>query len=1133
MLCFAFALCLTFSLGAATGVHGADAERAKRVLMISTGSRLAPGFIIVDQQLLHALRNVPSARIETYAENLDLVRFPNDRFRQVFSDYLKAKYAEHTPDLVILIYAGNLGIAGKLLPQLFPGTPIIVAGLTEEEIRTDQFVSLVSGLAQRVDPRATLELIFRLQPEVRRIVVIGGTAEIDRQVLQRVKEAAQPFKGRIGIDYWDNLRMADLRQAVTALPPNTAILYARMFRDAAGLAFISSEVGQWIARAANVPVYVLTDASFGTGAVGGSLASIEAFSKRAGELARRILTGTPPASLPFEIRTDSVPMFDWRALKRWGIPESRLPPGSVVQFRQVSLWEQYEWYIIGALILIAIQAAMIVDLLLHRARRRRAEAELRESREFMDLATKAGELGLWVRDVSGDEVWANAPLRSLFGLGENDPLRLSDMFARIHPNDRARVVSQVQRAQEEGLPFEGEFRAVLPDGRERWALAKGRTVAVPGLGGNQRRVGVVFDITERKRVEEQLRESEARFRAVADAAPVMIWMSGPDKLCTFFNKGWLDFTGRALEQELGNGWADGVHRDDFDRCLEIYAKAFDARQEFTMEYRLRRFDGEYCWVLDNGVPRLDPDGTFLGYIGTCIDISERKRAEESVRESEKRIRMLLETTNAIPWEADAKTWQFTYVGPQAFKLLGYSPDRWREMEFWASHIHPDDREYAVAYCLDYSNRLKDYDFEYRMISADGRVVWIHDIVSVVAKDGAPETLRGFMIDVTERKQIEAMLKQERAFLRQVIDIDPSFIFAKDREGRFTLVNQAVADAYGTTVENVIGKTDADFNPNREEVEFFHRMDLEVIDTLQERFIPEERITDAQGKIRWLQTVKRPIVEKDGSANQVLGASTDITKRKEIDAELRRQREELAHVTRISTMGELAASLAHELNQPLTAILSNAQAAQRFLNTKPADLEEIKDILKDIVEDNSRAGEVIRRIRSLVKKEDIELARLDLPSVIRDVITLVHADASLRNIGVELECQDGLPSLRGDKVQLQQVVLNLLLNAFDAMKECPADERQVLVRIGSDGAGMVEVSVRDGGTGLTSAKLDQIFQPFFTTKRDGLGMGLSISRSIVDAHGGRLWAENNQDRGATFHVVLPALADAEQKSENSA
>ena len=222
------------------------------------------------------------------------------------------------------------------------------------------------------------------------------------------------------------------------------------------------------------------------------------------------------------------------------------------------------------------------------------------------------------------------------------------------------------------------------------------------------------------------------------------------------------------------------------------------------------------------------------------------------------------------------------------------------------------------------------------------------------------------------------------------------------------------------------------------------------------------------------------------------------------------------------MGELAASLAHELNQPLTAILSNAQAAQRFLNAKPADLKEVREILEDIVTDNSRAGEVIRRMRALVKKEELEFAPINIASVIGDVVQLVHSDGILRNIRVELECQDGLPSVRGDRVQLQQVVLNLLINAFDAMKEATARERNVKVRAKTNGAGTVEISVRDHGTGLTSDELAKIFQPFYTTKREGLGMGLPISRSIIEAHGGRLWAESNADLGATFYFTLPAI-----------
>jgi two-component system, LuxR family, sensor kinase FixL len=451
-------------------------------------------------------------------------------------------------------------------------------------------------------------------------------------------------------------------------------------------------------------------------------------------------------------------------------------------------------------------------------------------------------------------------------------------------------------------------------------------------------------IEEQRDKANALSESEARFRSMADNAPVLIWMSDTSKLCTFFNKGWLAFTGRTLEQELGNGWAESVHRDDLDLYLTLYGKSFDARQEFAMEYRLRRHDGEYRWILDTGAPRFEPDGTFLGYLGSCIDITERKRGEEG-------------------------------------------------------------------------------------------------------------------------------LEKQRAFLRQVIDTDPNFIFAKNRQGRFTLANKAVADAYGTTVENLIGKTDADFNRNRGEVEDFRRIDMEVLDTLTERFTPEEHVTDSEGKTRWLQTVKRPIIEQDGSANQILGAATDITQRKEAQAELQRNRRELAHVTRVSTMGELAASLAHELNQPLTAILSNAQAAQRFMAAPPVDLAEVREILNDIVQDNRRAGEVIRRMRTLARKEELDVAPLDLAAVIGEVILLVHSDAILHNVRVMLELGHGLPLVRSDKVQLQQVMLNLLLNSFDALKHCPTGERQVKVRAKWDGAFLVTVAVHDRGTGVSRDKME--------------------------------------------------------------
>ena len=372
-----------------------------------------------------------------------------------------------------------------------------------------------------------------------------------------------------------------------------------------------------------------------------------------------------------------------------------------------------------------------------------------------------------------------------------------------------------------------------------------------------------------KLAQDALRENEARFRAMADTAPVMIWMSGADMLCTFFNKGWLDFTGRSVEQELGNGWAQGVHREDLDRCLKTYINSFDSRHSFTMEYRLRRRDGEYRWVLDNGGPRFASDGTFLGYIGSCVDISEHKRAE---------------------------------------------------------------------------------------------------------------------------------------------------------------------------------------------------------------------------------------------------------------AEARKHREELAHLGRVAIMGEMAGSLAHELNQPLTGIVNNASAGRRFIAKGRADLPKLDGLLEAIVEDGRRAGGIIRGIRGMVQKGNPTRSTVNLNDVIAYVLRLVHSDALERHCALVTQADPNLPLVEGDQVQLQQVLLNLIMNAFEAMGATPLSERRVIVRSERISDGRVRVSVRDFGTGLLVDNSERIFEHFFSTKQNGLGMGLAIVRSIVTAHDGELAAVNAQGGGTCAYFSLPGIGE---------
>jgi two-component system sensor kinase FixL len=629
-------------------------------------------------------------------------------------------------------------------------------------------------------------------------------------------------------------------------------------------------------------------------------------------------------------------------------------------------------------------------------RRRANDSSLKGEARFRAIFSRAS-IGVALVDRGGHAIESNPALQRMLGYS-SDELREMMFYEFTHPEDiepdatlfRDMLAGRSERYQIEKRYFRKSGEVMW--GRLSVSLLREKEDG-PAFG-----IAILEDITESKLAEQSLRESEARFRLLADSAPVLIWMSGTDRRCTYFNLPWLQFTGRTLDQELGDGWAEGVHPEDLQRCLDIYVRAFDAREPFAMEYRLRRHDGEYRWIQDNGAPLFGADQNFIGYIGSCIDITERKQRNEH-------------------------------------------------------------------------------------------------------------------------------LKREQAFLRQVIDIAPNLIFAKDRQGRFTLVNQAVADIYGTTVDALIGKTDADFNRNPEEVELFRRMDLEVMETLQERFIAEEHITDAAGKGHWMQTVKRPILDKDGTANQVLGSATDITARKHAELELAQQRNELAHLARVAVMGELTASLAHELNQPLTAILSNIQTALRLLEDPAPDMTEIREILGDVVSDDQRAGEIIRRLRSLLKKSELKFEALDLNSVILEVIGLIRSDALIKHVSVELRLTPDTPLVRGDRIQLQQLLLNLAINALDAMRDVTVSERRLgIVTTQNDGRS-VQVAVQDSGKGIPADQLEKVFEPFFTDKPHGMGMGLAICRSIADVHGARIWATNNAGRGATFRVVLPINEDS--------
>ncbi len=292
-----------------------------------------------------------------------------------------------------------------------------------------------------------------------------------------------------------------------------------------------------------------------------------------------------------------------------------------------------------------------------------------------------------------------------------------------------------------------------------------------------------------------------------------------------------------------------------------------------------------------------------------------------------------------------------------------------------------------------------------------------------------------------------------------------------------------------------------------------------------RYQLEFRLALPDGAIRWISSQSR--VEFDATGQPVLmrGASRDITARKQGEEETLRLRQEIAHAGRVSMMGQLAASLAHEINQPLGAILRNAEAAELYLQQAPPDLDEIGAILADIRSDDERAGQVIDRMRGLLKRQTLDRRRLALGEVVAEVAALVRVDAATRQVKVDLEVPDDLPPVEGDRVHLQQVLLNLILNGMDALNGAAATDRRVSVAVRRDGGQTVEIAVNDTGPGIPAEALAHVFDPFFTTKPTGMGMGLAISRTIVEAHGGRIWAENPHGGGAAFRFTLPIAKEA--------
>ena len=607
----------------------AQVKEIRRVLILSDlGVLSSPGFAEIDRAISEALQDSPY-QIELYFESLEVTLFPDELYRHRFREEFIQKYSDRKPDVIITAGSASLNFIAELHEPFVTDTPIIFCTVLEEiPDRTGPDMHF-TGVLGTLHPEETLNAALRLLPGTKHVAVVGGMGPFDVKWEAIAKQSFQKYESKLEFAYLTDLTMPALLERLKHLPSNTIVYHTAFTRDAAGRRFIdSTQSVPLVASAANAPVFVMDDVDFRAGAVGGDLVNWADDARVAAEMAVRVLNGEKPQNIPI-VRSNNAYMFDWRALKRWGLRQSDLPLGSIVLNRQPDFWDLYKRYVIGGIFLFLVQALVIAALLWQRARRRQTEAELVRYGDRLRMAMESGKSVGWESDfVSERRTWFG-DLRIIGISSEIYHPKAEEFYDYVHPDDRQRVSQAIEAAKQNHTVFSEEFRLVPKDQSTHWLVSRGKFLY--GKNGEAKRmIGLATDITEVKEIQQQLGESEERFRRVANTAPVMIWMSNPDKLRNYFNQPWLDFTSRPIEAELGSGWAEGVHPEDRDSYLRTYTEAFDRRESFKMEYRLRRHDAEYRWVFDLGVPRFNSDGSFAGYIGSCIDITERKLAEAAL-----------------------------------------------------------------------------------------------------------------------------------------------------------------------------------------------------------------------------------------------------------------------------------------------------------------------------------------------------------------------------------------------------------------------------------------------------------------------------------------------------------------------
>ena len=686
----------------------------------------------------------------------------------------------------------------------------------------------------------------------------------------------------------------------------------------------------------------------------------------------------------------------------------------------------------------------------------------------------------------------------------------------IHPDDRQSLINYWRSCVTAGAPCDTEARLRRYDGAYRWFLFRANPVR-DSEGSISRWFGTNIDIEDRRRTEETLRAREISWRQIVDNIPGLVATMGSMGEVEFLNRQTLEYFGKTREELENWSLIGAVHPDDLPRIVAARAKAIETGEVYNVEHRCRGADGVYRWFQVRGLPLRNPEGTISAWYLLLTDIEDRKRAEEALRSNERDLNLIL---NTIPTfiHVLGTDGSVLYVNQTVLDYTGLTREDTQKEHYRARLFHPEDLERVYEERLAALRTPVLFELEMRTRRKDGSYRWFLNRYSpLLDEQGRIDRWYAVSFDIEDHKRAVDELK-----LRvDMIHLLPAAVWSVKPDGTPDIVNQGWYDYTGQTPEYVQSHPSAWMvTMHPDDAEHAGKIYWDGIRggtgfTMEARFLRARDRT-----YRW--HLNRAVAVRDSAGNitRFVGTSTDIEDLKGAQAELHNTQAALAHMTRVMTMGELMASIAHEINQPLAGIITNANTCLLMLANDEPNIERARETLRRTIRDANRASEVITRLRALFSKKETVAEPIDLTEATREVIALCSSDLQRKGTLLRSELANGLPIVIGDRVQLQQVILNLLTNASDAMLGVDDRPRELLIKTELDNDGLVRVAVRDSGTGFDPRNEEKLFTAFYTTKPQGMGIGLSVSRSIIESHHGRIWAVVNDGPGATFSFAIP-------------